>query len=292
MSNIEQYFINGSEKRDLSDTSKDGDDPKKAREGSIDDTTTVDDTSNNSDVFKDDNQSSPTLSTLQQCLFNMEQQIREIRRISESTQESQVKGEGQLAEITKGMKYINEKFKEYEEERKADKEIIKNLEKNLSLMSQRMDVMDKKLDKQEQYSRRNCILIHGIPEKKGEDTDEAILKVIKEDVGESVDISDIDRSHRIGKFRSENPNPRPVIVKFARYHVRRKVFSNKKKLKGKTVSITESLTAKRMEILKKAREELGFKNVWTYDGNIMIKMSVTTKLNRIMNNFSFLGLIV
>ena len=88
--------------------------------------------------------------------------------------------------------------------------------------------MDKKLDKQEQYSRRNCILIHGIPEKKNDDTDEAILKVINDDVGESVDISGIDRSHRIGKFRPNNSNPRPVIVKFARYHVRRKVFSIKK----------------------------------------------------------------
>ena len=270
---IENYFSNGSgNKRGLSDSSKQGDeDPKKIREGSLDDTAMSDEASSNVEVFSDEKQISAALNSLQQCLLNVQQEVRDIRRISESTQQSQIKGEGQLMELTKSINYINEKFKEYEEERKADKEIIKKLQQNLSSMSKRLDDMDKQLDKQEQYSRRNCILIHGIPENKGEDTDKEILKVINDDIDENVSITDIDRSHRIGMFIQGNRNPRPVIVKFARYHVRRKVFSNKKNLKGKPVSITESLTAKRMEILKKARDEKGFKNVWTYDGSIMYK---------------------
>ena len=48
---------------------------------------------------------------------------------------------------------------------------------------------------------------------------------------------------------------RPVIVKLSRYNVRKKAFSNKINLKGFNVSITESLTPKHMEILKKARIE-------------------------------------
>ena len=38
------------------------------------------------------------------------------------------------------------------------------------------------------------------------------------------------------------------------------------RLKGKTVSITESLTKRRVVELKKAREIYGFKNVWSQDG--------------------------
>ena len=38
--------------------------------------------------------------------------------------------------------------------------------------------MKKKADVQEQYSRRNCLLIHGLTETKTEDTDEMVLDVI------------------------------------------------------------------------------------------------------------------
>ena len=39
---------------------------------------------------------------------------------------------------------------------------------------------------------------------------------------------------------------RPTIVKFVRYNDRNNVFNRKKKLKGKNIAITESLTASRM----------------------------------------------
>ena len=46
-------------------------------------------------------------------------------------------------------------------------------------------------------------------------------------------------------------------------------ISFKEKLNRKTKSITESFTKKRMEALKKPRED--FENVWTSDGNIYDK---------------------
>ena len=64
---------------------------------------------------------------------------------------------------------------------------------------------------------------------------------------------------------------RPIIVKFSRYNVHDKVFKNKKKLKGKGYSITESLTAMRMKKLTEARNSFGFTNVWTQDGKILCK---------------------
>ena len=59
----------------------------------------------------------------------------------------------------------------------------------------------------------------------------------------------------------------------------RDVFMNKKCLKGKGKSITESLTAFRMQKLKNARDEHGFFNVWTVDGKIMFKNSENGKPN-------------
>ena len=52
---------------------------------------------------------------------------------------------------------------------------------------------------------------------------------------------------------------------------------NKKQLKGTGVSITESLTAGRMQQLINARDQYGFNNVWSIDGRIMYKDSTSTK---------------
>ena len=62
-------------------------------------------------------------------------------------------------------------------------------------------------------------------------------------------------------------------MKFARYAARNKVFSNKKKLKGKKLLITKSLTVYRMKLLDEARQKYGVRNVWTYDGRVMYKES-------------------
>ena len=73
------------------------------------------------------------------------------------------------------------------------------------------------------------------------------------------------------KKRDSSSIPRPVIVKFARYNIREKVFKSKKNLKAKNISITESLTEYRLSVINEAREKFGFKNVWTYDGRILYK---------------------
>ena len=126
------------------------------------------------------------------------------------------------------------------------------------------------LDRQEQYSRRNCLLIHGLPESKHVNTDELVIHTIKEKMWEEIKKDEIDRSHRLGAPKN-NGKSRPIIIKFVRYNTRCKIFKNKKKLKEKSISVTESLTKKHMEALKKAREDHGFENVWSSEGKILYK---------------------
>ena len=79
----------------------------------------------------------------------------------------------------------------------------------------------------------------------------------------------IGRSHSLGKRKGPNQKTQAIIVKFTRYQDRHLVLRNKKLLKGSGISVTESLTLKRMEHLKKVREQHDFANVWTLDGKIM-----------------------
>ena len=80
-------------------------------------------------------------------------------------------------------------------------------------------------------------------------------------MGEGITIHDIDRTHRLGKRKPDNNVTRPIIVKFARYNVRDRIFKTKKKLKGKNNSIKESLTKRSVIELKKAREMYDFRKV-------------------------------
>ena len=82
---------------------------------------------------------------------------------------------------------------------------------------------------------------------------------------------DIKHTHRIGKPRYVGQKSRPIIVKFVRYNDRKNVFNRKKKLKGKNILITESLTAIRIKKLKDAGEIRDFENVWTFHGKILFK---------------------
>ena len=94
--------------------------------------------------------------------------------------------------------FINEKFIEFEKEIKNNNEEIKSLRKENSYLMERLVEVDAVLDIQEQYSRRNCLLIHGVEEVEGEDTNELCIKVIEEDMNQTIKPEDIDRSHRLG----------------------------------------------------------------------------------------------
>ena len=102
--------------------------------------------------------------------------------------------------------------------------------------------LQQQIDIQEQYSRRSCLLIHGIKERRHEVTDELTVQTIKSEMSIDINVKDFDRTHRIGA-KAENKR-RSTIVKFVRYSERQKLFNNKERFKRKNFYIVESLTKK------------------------------------------------
>ena len=90
-----------------------------------------------------------------------------------------------------------------------------------------------------------------------------------EELGVKNKENDLDRSHRLRKPKRKDNKPRPVIVKFTRYAVRREIFMNKRKLKSKRLLIKESLRFSRTQLLGEAQKKYGVRNVWTSDGRVM-----------------------
>ena len=63
----------------------------------------------------------------------------------------------------------------------------------------KVEDLEKKMQWQEQYSRRNCILIHGLKKEMNESTDDRVLKLFREELNEDVLLADLDRTHRVRK---------------------------------------------------------------------------------------------
>ena len=60
--------------------------------------------------------------------------------------------------------FISTKFDKYEKERKEREQVIKYLEENVSVMNKKVKNLEKEIDKHEQYSHQNCLLVHRIVE--------------------------------------------------------------------------------------------------------------------------------
>ena len=148
--------------------------------------------------------------------------------------------------------------------------MIKSLRSQVLVLHDDLKKMEAQVNQQAQYSCRNCFLFHGIKEEKDEDADSIIINSVKEEMDIEILSSDLDRSHRIRNPKTKKKE-RLIIAKFVRYNLRHNIFNNKKLLKRKGVSITESLTKDGMAKLNEARETYGFRNIWISDRKIFFK---------------------
>ena len=146
------------------------------------------------------------------------------------------------------------------------KEKYEALEAKNNQLTHQLATLEEEVDSLQQYSRRNCLLIHQVKEVPNESTDDAALGIFKQKLNIDLDPSDLDRSHRIG--RKSSSRARPIIVKFTAYNIRNKVFRAKRNLKGQGITITESLTKLRLQLLKEAKLINGVVTTWTMDGRI------------------------
>ena len=95
----------------------------------------------------------------------------------------------------------SDKFKEYEEDWAKKMEIVGNLQSEVRTLSSKVSKLEMQADQQEQYSRRNCLLVHGIKEVRGEATDDIVIETISQNLYLDIAPHDTERTHRIGQLR-------------------------------------------------------------------------------------------
>ncbi|XP_046666447.1 uncharacterized protein LOC124358200 [Homalodisca vitripennis] len=164
---------------------------------------------------------------------------------------------------------------------------VVDLELENGNLKKKVDELEIRVDDMEQYSRRNCLEIQGIPEEKNEN----VLDIVK-DVGRALgmDVSEemIDTCHRLGQKDSGYRGPRGIIVKFVR-RLDREALLQKRRERKKDFStrhlsldrpsdvpvyLNESLSPMRRKLLAKARmlkRDRGYKYIWLRNGNILLR---------------------
>ena len=156
--------------------------------------------------------------------------------------------------------------------------VTENLLNDNKMLRDKIELLESKVDDQEQRNRNYCLVLHGVEEKEGENTDELVINTVVNDLGiTGFSLNNIQRSHRMGprinarNTRNKRVKPRLVIFRLSDFRIRKEIFKNKRKLKGKGVSITENLTHRRLNLLKLAQTKYGFDKVWTMEGRVTYK---------------------
>lgn len=195
-------------------------------------------------------------------------------------------------ELTKEYHKLKNQHSELEKDHKALKSQVLKSEKVITMHSQNINDL-------EQYSRRECLEIRGIPVTQDESTDEIVGKV-GEIIGVDIDADDISISHRLADkviTRSDGVQMKrdpAIIVKFTHrttrddfYRARKKLHKRSTKDLGFTrqrenpIFISESLTARNRMIFNRCLEfkkKNYFKFIWTHYGTTFLRKDTNSSV--------------
>ena len=191
----------------------------------------------------------------------MEQKLEELKR---STEDRFAKQKDSLREIISEIcSALFDNFKKDLKE-KMKKEMDEQITKICMFQNQMLELkqanikLQNELDELEQYGRRSCIRIDGIPEVSNESSEDVFSNIV--DMFVRVGIEDIehniDRAHRIGKsyhHKKSKKKCKSIIVKFSSFRYRTKAYRQKKNLDD-GVTAHADLTKKRHSLRRKAND--------------------------------------
>ena len=155
----------------------------------------------------------------------------------------------------------------------VNEQVTRELKTENKRSQERLGDLSDVVDDHEQRNRNNCVLLHGVEEMDGENTDDMVLKIINERLELPMVLENIQRSHRLGpRNASRNTRQNPTKPRAIIFRARQSVFYKKKMLQGTGISITENLTKKRYTLHKHAVAKYGIDKIWTIEGRVTTKI--------------------
>jgi len=175
---------------------------------------------------------------------------------------------------------------------------ITSLEGKVSSLELENDRLRAELCELQQYSRVNNVEISNVPESKSENVIEIVTK-IGQVVGCNISSSDIDACHRVPHIKSDNKQPRSIVVKFISRQRKSELLAASRRYRnlsskelqiagqGSTIYVNEHLTYRNKMLHRDARDfcrKYQYKFVWVRDCKIFIKKSDSSKAILVRDN--------
>lgn len=179
---------------------------------------------------------------------------------------------------------INNEIKKREELEST----VAMLQQHVKEYQKRINNLEGDTEELEQYGRRLCLRIDGVPSATEKESSEEVLETVKSLISESgCDIPDavIDRAHRIGKNYTDKKSNLPcksIIVRFTTFRHRTMLYRNRSKLKKAKVKL--DLTKKRYEIYSDA---INFVKNYQVVSFVMVDINCRLKVIFTNGNSSF-----
>ena len=105
---------------------------------------------------------------------------------------------GLEAAVNRAMEQRDAKLAALEQHLTDTKANLAAVQDELQLTKTKVSDMEDRLEAMETYSRRNCLLINGVPELPEESTDDLVLQLARA-AGVVLTLDDLDQSHRLGR---------------------------------------------------------------------------------------------
>ena len=171
--------------------------------------------------------------------------------------------------------------------RAAVAEAVRTKDAEIQELREELEDTKTKLNELEQYSRRLCLSVTGVPESANENTNRLVTDLAKM-AGVNLSPGDIDTSHRVGPTKPGKT--RAIIVRFAHFPARQALYNARRQLRkpssfhGSTVStetangvfISDNLTRENQLILYNARQLKKDRKIfaaWSDVGKLKVRIS-------------------
>ena len=148
----------------------------------------------------------------------------------------------ELDQVRDSQSLLSSKYDNLMLEFEKNKKQLTIVQQNNKNLTNKIDDLKSKLKQSEmsinnnleQYSRRECLEINGVPEKPNENTDDIVIAVAKK-VGLAISSKDISVSHRVGRLQNNSSKRRhpTIIAKFSTRKTRDLVYDRRWKLTDK-----------------------------------------------------------
>ena len=183
---------------------------------------------------------------------------------------------------------LRENIKEVEEKQELLQLDIETNAAGIDQLELKIETLSNSVEKQEQYSRRENLIFHGMKEEADESSEESRLAVVallnKNVTTKHWREEDFLRAHRPGHTRNSSETPRPLIVRFMHHFDKLKVLRARDKLKETGIGVANDLTLHQRTELAKLRKQ--GKSAYYKNGTLIIQDPSAERNNKITGDAS------